>query len=413
MKNRIVLLSFIFIVAILVYILSIMIINKPLATVPFDGILYENIARNLLKGDGLTNSIREYAIIVPPGYPLFIAFILKFFGSIGSVFLFQYLILGLSSVGIFLLAFRIFNNNFVALLAPFLFSIHPLLLQTGPNSLLTESLYIFITIWVFYAATECYFSFNRNKKNNIFEKKIYYFATILTLSLFIRPHFILLMLFVIVFAIFLWQKGFISTIYLALIIAIPVILITSNGLYNSIYNKHFVLFENYSGQNLYIANNPHTTIAFYDTKKLGEFVDMKEYMTFDQYNFTIRNNMMRKNAIQYIISHPLITIIRIFKKTAIFFKGVNFYDTLTFFLFVVGIFLSIIFNKKHRALIAIIVFGIMYYVFVTSIGIIVTSQRYRLPIVPIYLVFSSYTLYIIFYTLCLKVRRSANFLFKR
>ncbi|OLN24106.1 hypothetical protein BTO30_01445 [Domibacillus antri] len=82
---------------------------------------------------------------------------------------------------------------------------------------------------------------------------------LLSLSLLYRPHF--LYVFILLFLVWLlfWRKKELP-FKTAGFFLIPVVFLFVNGLYNQSLHGQFVTLENYSGQNLYIANNPETNI---------------------------------------------------------------------------------------------------------------------------------------------------------
>jgi hypothetical protein len=172
-------------------------------------------------------------------------------------------------------------------------------------------------------------------------------------------------------------------------VLIPIILFGANMMHNKTVHDEAVPFENYSGQNLYIANNPNTKIEFYNTNKLEAFVE-PYFFTLSERTLSERSTLLRERALDHIFSDPILTAERVILRAKLFFQGINHLDTLMNLLFVVGFIAALIFEKGRLGVMLMLLYYIAGFTALSSAGLLVDGQRYRAPIIPIYLLFSAY-----------------------
>jgi len=349
-------------------------------TITPDGALYYNMAENLVAGNGLINQVRKEEIVVPPLFAIILAPFALIFDNPSSYMVFQYILYGLNGVFLTIIGARLFNRRSAGMIAGLLYAIHPVLLLNGPQYLLTETVFISFILTTVYLSIRLFQS----------EKKTKYFCLLvilLSFSLLFRPHLLyVIMLAVVVWALF-WKKGQLSWKSAAIFIAPPVLLLV-NGLYNQSLHGAFVPLENYSGQNMYIANNPETEMDFYASTRIEQFVE-PEYFEYDHMPLAEKSALLQEKAMNYIIFSPLETVERMMIKMALFFKGIFWLDWLTLFLSAAGIILA--FRKGYdKWLLSFLVLYIIGFAALTSLGLLVGGQRYRAPIIPVYLLFAGY-----------------------
>lgn len=354
--------------------------NQQWFTITTDGKLYVNLATNFIEGHGLINTIRKEDIIVPPLFALFLTPFLLVFKCDTSFFIFQYILYGLNSLLLFVISLRLFRTRAIGVITVFMYAIHPVILLNGPQYLLTETIFITFILMVIYLSI---LWFQQGRSTYFF-----YLVIVLSLSLLFRPH--LMYVFGILFVFFLWylvkRRAKLVT---ALVFLIPVIFLLLNGLHNQWLHGEFVLLENYSGQNLYIANNPNTSIEFYASTRLDHFVG-PEYWDYKDYPLSEKSKVLKEKAIDYMLKTPLETVKRLILKSLLFFQGISILDWVLLFVSIVGWILAFIFDRENRHLHVFLLLFIAGFVGLTSAGLLVGGQRYRTPIIPVYLLYGGY-----------------------
>ena len=306
-----------------------------------DGLLYYNMGENLLKGNGLINQVRTEDIIVPPFFAVLLSIFILFFDSETAFFVFQYVLYGLNAVFTAFLAKKFFNTYSAALVVGLFYSIQPVLFRNGPQFLLTETIFVTLTLlsvlllkkWI-------------DLDGDI--KFAGYLITFISLTLLFRPHlvfmFVLIGMLVLLFAIKHKKK-----LSILLFAVIPLVILLLNGLYNKNLHGEFVTLENYSGQNMYIANNPETKVAFYATTIQEQFVE-PYYYTLTNKSLSEKSEVLQQRALDYMIDYPVETLKRTIGKMMLFFKPLGYVDLLSILLGMLGIITGIVFDKKRRIL---------------------------------------------------------------
>lgn len=370
---------FIFSLAVLVF--SIFKRNGSFMNITPDGQLYYNLAQNLIAGNGLINHIRVEEIIVPPLFAIILAPFTWLFETELPFFIFQYILYGANAVATAFLVHYLFKNKLAAWIAGVAYSVQPVLYNNGPQFLLTETIFIsfiLLTIWLLVRWIE--------EKGNFRFGGI--LLTVVGFSLLFRPH--LLFLLGIIFLLILFFKWkYKQTIWTLLFLLIPIGLLAMNGIYNQSLHGEFVALENYSGQNLYIANNPETDVRFYATPLLEEFVE-PYFFTLKDETLSVRSEKLKERAVEYIVSEPVVTVERMIKKMMLFFKPLGLIDGVTILVSMIGLVLAFIFDRKQWVIHAVIFLFILGFVGLTTLGLLVGGQRYRAPLIPVYLLYVGY-----------------------
>lgn len=359
-----------------------------------DGQLYYNLAQNLVAGHGLVNTIRVEEIIVPPLFAIILAPFAWLFESELPFFIFQYLLYGANAVGTALLVHYLFKNRMAAWLTGLAYSVQPVLYSNGPQFLLTETIFvsfILVTIWLLVRWIEERGSFRIGG----------ILLSVVGLSLLFRPHMLFLLGIIFILILFFSWK-YKQTLWTSLFFLIPIGLLAMNGVYNLSIHGEFVTLENYSGQNLYIANNPETDVRFYATPLLEEFVE-PYYFTLKSETLSVRSEMLKERAVEYILAEPLETIERMIKKMLLFFKPLGIIDGVTILLSILGLVFAFIFDRKRWLIHTILFLFILGFVGLTTLGLLVGGQRYRAPLIPLYLLYFGYLVSFIYSKMYLKV----------
>ncbi|MFH1225823.1 MAG: glycosyltransferase family 39 protein [bacterium] len=224
---------------------------------PFtDSRAYDQIAMNLLAGQGYLqvadhNPQTDLGIItVGPGYQFFLAGVYVIFGHHWSVvWVIQALLHILSGWAIFLTARRLFSQSGekIGLIAAILFLFQIDLIE-GTGMLLTEPLFIFLSILTVYLAIKFFQS--PNGKNMIF------LGLVSGLAILTRPTILFLLPAIVLFLIF-WRKISLSRrlVYIFLIIIIPTLMIAPWTYRNFQVYDSFILTTGAGSYNLWVGNH--------------------------------------------------------------------------------------------------------------------------------------------------------------
>ncbi len=366
-----------------------------------DGALYSNIATRLLHGQGFIQDARSYFIVVPPFYPIFLAFVYAFFGVGNSiaVLIIQALLGALTVVFIYKTAEELFNH-WTGLFAGLLFSIYSVSIYwTG--FVLTETLFTFLVVLFTYVLARL-----------LRPQATYWTAGLLGLiwgiTSLTRPHLLF-------FVPFLWALLFIvqkrrglklagiSTLLLLITIApwigylyaeygcvIPIA--SHGGLALWCGNGPFVNPDRYYSSTLYVNNPLFTT-------------QLREGMNLPPCE---QDRFFRNAALQFIISHPLRFVDNTYRKFVLFRKPVNLHmkvsgislldkitnltDKWSLILFLPGFIFSL-FPKQNFKRNQTSLWLILYYSLIVSVNIIVSHGRYRLPTMPLVAIYGGFTIW--------------------
>lgn len=354
----------------------------PMVVTP-DGKLYYNLAENLVNGKGLINTVREEDIIVPPLFALILAPFVLFFDSGTPFIVFQYILFAANGVYISFLAGKVFKSQLAAILTGLLYAIQPVLLLNGPQYLLTETIFISFLLIILHLGINWITSESK-------QKPFFLLLFVLTLSLLFRPHLLFMFPIVLLFALFFIVKRKQKLISLSAFL-IPVVILLLNGLHNQQLHGEFVTLENYSGMNLYIANNPESDIGFYNSSMLPDYVG-PIFHELKDVPLSEKSAILKEVAFDYIFSHPIETAKRVITKFFMFFKGIFLIDWITIILSIAGLLLAFLKMKENRILLIFILLYILGFAALTSAGLLVGGQRYRTPIIPVYLPFAAFIL---------------------
>lgn len=377
----------VFVSSLIVILFSIVKRNGSFMNITPDGQLYYNLAQNLVAGQGLINTIRVEEIIVPPLFAIILAPFAWLFENELPFFIFQYVLYGINAVGTAYIVYYLFKNRLAAWVSGLAYAVQPVLYTNGPQYLLTETIFIsfiLVTIWLLVRWIE--------ERGSIRLGGL--LITVVGLSILFRPH-LLFLLGIIFLLILFFSWKFKQTLWTLLFLLIPVGLLILNGAYNQSVQGEFVTLENYSGQNLYIANNPETDVRFYATPMLEEFVE-PYYFTLKDDTLSVRSEKLKDRAITYIVGEPLETIERMIKKMILFFKPLGLIDGVTIIASVLGLVLAFIFDRKRWLIHTVIFLFILGFVGLTTLGLLVGGQRYRAPLIPVYLIYIGYFVSLIY-----------------
>lgn len=353
-----------------------------------DALTYINIAKNFLKGNGLVNTFRKTVPV--PGYPLLIAFFIGFFNSTVYIVLFQYILLGFTSILTYKISEKLFPKKIIiGYIAVILFAFSPSLLITGPRFVLIETVYTFFMTLVAFYLIKVIMSWNNTQE---FKLNIVILNIIIVISIFFRPHLIIFYFIEYVVCVILLYFKRINKKVFIIITIIPLILFSLNIISNYKNYNEFIPISNYSGYALYIANNPNTKYKkYYYTKNLKENVDHYWYENSTE-SFSSKNKLLMKYSMNYMLKNPFTTMYRVLYRVyhQYFFGNPNLFDKVVSIALFLGFIICLVRYKNERLIFLILMFYILQYSLLTCLGIMQWDQRYRLPIIPSYIVFSAF-----------------------
>ena len=344
---------------------------------------YDNSARSILE-----SGIFSVGAYHPPVYPLFLAFIYKIFGySYFNVYLIQSVLGTSNTLLIYLIGKQVFDKRTGNLSAGLSLMYWPLTLYSG--ILLSEIVFLFFLLLGVYL-------FLKGAEDH---KTINFALCGLVLALSALTRSINLMFICIVPIVYLLMnlKNY-KSIFKNVLVFIIVFCLTLAPwvIRNYIMYKAFIPVDTVSGLNLYIGNNDRAE---------GSFVDITQDPLFEAgQNDYEDDKILKKAAIEYILSHPLKTFSVTLKRANLFITNdyhefdwvlerymeqnslikplypilhrIMYQSDMIFF--VLGLLGLLGFLRSRRG----IILGgiIIYYFSLTSLFYI--QARYRLPIMP-------------------------------
>lgn len=349
----------------------------------------------------------------PPFYSYFVAFVFKLFGSsVDSVKIFQIFLDLLNLLLIYLISSLIFNKS-VGLIGASSYAVYIPVIQLSVEILppvLIIFLFLISTLFLIKLRQSC------DQKN---AKSFYLIISCLSLGILIitLPNFLLCVPLT-VFWILRYFKNFSlkkRLKYAAILVGICLIPICLTALRNNFFSGEKVLISHSGGINFYIGNNP-------DIKKTvslrpgieWERLLMVPYKKRRITNSSEQSQFFLEKGIRFISKNPVKWAGLLVKKTILFFNSYEFprnFDqdffkqyswvaklplvrlNIVFPLALAAIFFLLFtkFSGKNHQDILLLIWLILAYS--VSIILIFIAGRYRLPIVPFYIVFSSYFVY--------------------
>ena len=357
-----------------------------------DARAYNNIAINLVNGYGYTenpNLSPEEELSISrmgPGYELFLAIIYKIFGiHLELIWVINALLFVASGFLLYKIAWKLFNNEKIAVLAVGLYLFYIDVLQ-ATAMLLTENLYIFLLILVFYLLIKL------PEKKNLFNQII--FALVNALTVIVRSTYLLTYLFVATFS-------FIKKNYRLIVISFIFIILffLPWGIRNyRVYHK-FMLSNVTLGYNLWTGNNLQSQGEQMGTPEIDSYLEKYGIIKTAEHGLSEYKNYLLNNP-GHFIKLQLIKTIKYFslvRVSAFWFHLHGVFKLITAlwsgifasFIFIFGSFgvYQLIKEKKQTLLILFIVS------FPLSVIPFLVENRYRWPIYPFLAMTAAYGFY--------------------
>ena len=331
-----------------------------------DARLYMSIADNFLSTGHFHETARGGEYVVPFGFPLILTVFRLFRLDVNGIAAIQYLMLG----GACLLLYKTEENLFGrGGIAPVVYVLMLVRIHLLTGYLYVEHYYLFLLAWMLWLLS------NREMSP---VKRILWLNAAGFGAFTIRTVLVAVYVPILIYTVFLWGKKRLPGRWMVLSLLIPGLLMGINTAVNHRETGHWIVTDNYSGADLYAANNPNTKTVHYNSSLLPDFVD-GEYDAVQadtSLDFTEKNALLGDMAKQWARENPGAFL----KNTAV--KFISLFITYWKFLLIPA-FLGAaawIVQKRDRLLLAVTAVGLLLAV-VTSAGLIM--GRYAAPVIPL------------------------------
>jgi len=398
MQSNFIMLSGLFVLALVLRLLFVLSPHGVVMTP--DGALYSNIAIHLLNGEGFIQNVRNYPIIVPPLYSIFLSFVYTIFGikNLTAVLVIQALLEALTVIFIYKTAEELFNR-WVGLFAGLFFSMYSVAIyHTG--FILTETLFTFLVVLLTYA-------FTRMLRPQATYRTAGFVGLIWGLTCLTRPHLLFFVPFLCLLLLIVRKRhGFKLTVISTLIL-----LITITPWMGYLYVKYntIIPIASHGGIALWCGNGPFVNPDRYYNSTLYSDNPIfnnqhKEGMSLPLYK---QGRFFRNTALQFITAHPNKFISNTYAKLNMFWKSVNLnihilriplfdhiFNKIDHWMLILALpgFIFSIFPRWNFRRSQILLWLIIYYSLIVSVGIIVSQGRYRLPVMPLIAIYGGLTI---------------------
>ena len=355
------------------------------------------IATHIVNGNGYSFAYGDGIIrptsVMAPIYPLFLSVFLYLFKDVSRTFLIvtviQSLIVSLSIFPIYAVSHDIFNKK-VAIISCLLFIFYPIFIAQVfvIHQLTFEILCVCFIVYLLLRI-----------KNNFSNKVAIYLGVLLGISILINPIFFSFLPFIAIWLYFTCadkpKRKIIRSFFVILILSL--LIITPWSIRNYYALDGFVFVKG-SGYALYRGNNQNYTETGIPYM-VGPEIDHKKCYPYDH---PFYDKKIRKIAIDYMINNPIITIKNSLRKLYYFWwfpkilpeqtpiiRRISYLPLLL--LGILGIVISVKRFKEVSVLyIPLISFSCIHCIFLVL-------PRYRIPILPIFFIFSAYAMiYLLF-----------------
>ena len=357
-----------------------------------DGLLYSNIALNLLQGKGFIQTIRPYEFITPPLYPLFLSFIYLIFGKANylAVVIIQSVFGTLTCIFIYLIGKKVFSIG-VAAMSSLYFAIYPI-------SIWWNSFFLTETVYTFFLVFFVWYLISLFSKNKISTKKLLFAGFLWGICNLVRPNLLFFFPLLFLWILLVARKNYLK--YSLLIFLGMVITIAPWILRNYIIYRKIVPVASYGMEIIWLGNSEFTNPDICYSSDI--YADNPRVQEIQQKVKNLPSSQQEKIYIQevknFIIQQPSLFITNFFKKLLTFWRSVNLHLSIfnhnfldisinrlysyLIYLLPVGVLLAVIspiLRFRYHLLVLLI---LIYYSLLISFMTIAPAGRYRLPIMP-------------------------------
>ncbi len=260
-----------------------------------DAELYLSVADNFLSTGHFIQTARDAeGFVVPFGLPLILTAFRALRMSVVTIVIFQHFMTGGSSLLLYLAEKnRLGHGGF----ASTVFCLVLFKTRVMPNNFFVECYYLFFLCLILWLLS-C--------ENMPLQKKLLWLNTAGFCAFVIRPVLIIVWVPIIAYTVICVIKKQFPLRRAMILKAVFALILGINVLVNYRETGHWVWMENYSGRDLYAANNPHTLAKYYwDDRE--RFVGEEYYAIVDNDNLdqTEKNDALNSAAKKWIAEEPL------------------------------------------------------------------------------------------------------------
>lgn len=339
-----------------------------------------------------------------PFYPFFLAIIYKFFG-INTLLVreFQFIFGSVSCALIYLIAKELTDKK-TGLVAGIIAILYlPFIYYEG--ELLSESIAVFLLVAATYS---CILSY-KDKFSTLFS---FITGMIMGGFLLIRTNLVVLAPLIGMFLVFKNYKFKKKAIWIAVFILGLILPPTLNTVFNYKSTGKLLLLPPHGGESFYIGNNPESI----GTNRQPKFIRANPFLEHEcfrqkasqilgkEVSLIESSNFWFIQALKFIWGHPLKFVFLLFKKILLFINGYEICDNTNYYFFkrFSGILrfplfsfvlvsplgmLGLILSVKNKSKVSLLYLILAFYV--GSIILFFVNSRYRIPIVPYFIIFSA------------------------
>lgn len=342
-----------------------------------DSPLYISIADNFLDNGHFIQTHRDRFenFVVPPGYPAILTAIRLFSRNDAAIAIVQYILFGFSSVLLYCAERNLFGNIgglSVVMYCLMLWHVH----YCGPGGVLTETWYISVIIL-------CIWLLSRPDIPRNTRLTVAFAASFI--GVLIRPLLSILFFAIAAYILVLAVKKEYSIARFAAMAAVCALIVGANVAVNYRETGHYIVFEDYAGISVYLANNDVVKENGYDySKSEYDYADEQFHEIYDNKDLDYYevNEQLAELGNKYMLTHPLTTLKNIVVKFWYLFFSYWYYIA---FFAAAGAFFAYRRNKGKRKLYSVILAFSLVFAVVTSMGN--PSSRYSYIILPTYTLF--------------------------
>lgn len=357
-----------FVILPLIMLAAALLLDGALVALGPDARLYLSVADNFLAAGHFIQNVREpLSFVVPFGMPLILTLFRALHLPVGAILAVQYALFGLSC---WYLSKTERNLSGSGILAPGLFAI--LLIRTDCllNNLFVEHYYLPCLCAILWLLTEP----ELPEKKRLMRLNIAGFAAFA-----IRPVLIVVYLPILGCTVYSALKKRIPFIAAVLAVALPCLVMAGNAAVNYRETGHWITTGNYTGGDMYIANNPKAQTIFYRARDLDEQVDETYHIVMDdpELDPTEKNALLGARARQWVLANPG----QFLKNCAGRFYAlfIGYWRGLLLIAFLGGVGFAYKSERWRRLSLACLGLGLLLSA-LTSMGLIV--GRYSIPLLP-------------------------------
>ena len=260
-----------------------------------DARLYLSVADNYLATGHFIQNVRETgSYVVPFGVPLILTLLRSLSFSVGAILAVEYLLFGFSCLCLSGAEKDLGSSGF---LAPVLYTLLFIRTDCLLNNIFIEDFFLPCLCALIRLLTI----------REMSDGKRLLWLNIFGFSCFaMRPVMIVVYLPVLGYTVYAAVKRRVSVLPAVLALLLPCLIMAGNAEINRRETGYRIFTENYSGADLYIANNPKARTTFFSAHELNEQIDETYYAVLDDpaLDPTLKNQRLGSLARRWVLDNP-------------------------------------------------------------------------------------------------------------